>query len=102
MISLSDLKTAFTGYRYFYGSAPVGTKLPYIVASGSGSDNFNADSKVYAKKFGIELNCYFKTKDEAKEAAIEAILDSLGLIWEKTEAFDEDQTFFLTTYSFWR
>ena len=102
MISLSDIKTAFTGYRYYYGSAPVGTKLPYIVAMGSGSDNFEADSKVYATKFGIDLECYFKTKDETKEAAIEAILDSLGVVWEKTEAFDEDQTFFLTTYSFWR
>lgn len=102
MISLSDIKTAFTGYRYYYGSAPVGTKLPYIVAMGSGSDNFEADSKVYTTKFGIDLECYFKTKDETKEAAIEAILDSLGVVWEKTEAFDEDQTFFLTIYSFWR
>lgn len=102
MISLSELKTAFSGYRYFYGSAPIGTKLPYIVASGAGSDNFDADSKVYAKKFGIELDCYFKTKDETKEAAIESILDNLGVIWERDESFDEDQSFFLISYTFWR
>ena len=102
MIVLSDLKTAFAGYNYYYGSAPVGAKLPYLVASGNGSDNFQADSKVYSKKFGISLEYYSKTKNETKEAAIETILDSLGVVWEKAEAFDEDQTFFLTTYSFWR
>lgn len=102
MIALSDIKTAFKDYRYFYGTAPVGTKLPYIVARGTNSDNFHADSKVYEKKFGIQLECYFKSKNETKEAEIESILDGLGVIWEKTEAFDEDQTFYLLTYSFWR
>lgn len=102
MIALSEIATAFASYRYFYGYAPNGTKLPYMVASGTGSDNFHADSKVYEKKFGIQLDCYFKSKDEKKEAAIEAILDGLGVIWEKTEAFDEDQTFYLVSYSFWR
>ncbi|MBR5299819.1 MAG: hypothetical protein IKU36_06180 [Bacteroidales bacterium] len=102
MITLSELKSAFSNYRYYYGSAPIGTKLPYIVAIGSNSSNFQADSKVYSKKFGIQLNYYSKTKDENKESEIESILDSLGVIWEKTEAFDEDQTFFLTSYTFWR
>lgn len=102
MIELSALATAFSGYRYYYGTAPVGTKLPYIVAIGSGSGNFAADNKVYNPKLGIQLDCYFKTKDETKETAIEAILDGLGAIWEKTEAFDEDQTFYLISYTFWR
>lgn len=102
MIKLKDLATAFANYSYYYGSAPIGTKLPYIVASGTGSDNFHADCKVYEKKFGIQLDYYSKSKDETKEAQIEAILDSLGAIWEKTEAFDEDQTFYLISYTFWR
>lgn len=102
MISLEAMKTAFTNYRYFYGSAPIGTKLPYLVASGTESDNFMADDKVFEKKFGLQLEYYSSTKSETNEAAVEAILDSLGLLWDKTESYDEEQTFFLTTYNFWR
>lgn len=102
MITLQQLKTAFSGYRYFYGRAPIGTKLPYLVARGSGSDNFAADSKVYSEKFGIELDYYSLKKSETEEAAIEEILNSLGLFWNKTESYDDDQTFYLSTYTFWR
>lgn len=102
MISLEDLKTAFADYTYFYGAAKLGTKLPYLVANGSGSDNFFADSKVYEKKFGISLEYYSQSKSETEEGAIEAILDKLGLNWDKVESYSEDQAFYLTTYSFWR
>lgn len=102
MISLSDLKTAFKDYRYYYGFAPVGTKLPYIVAEDSETDNFAADGKVYAPKVEMTLNCYFASKNEATEIAIEAILDKLGVFWNKTETHDEDESFYLIIYSFWR
>lgn len=102
MITLSDIKTAFKDYRYYYGSAPVGTKLPYLVGQDTGSDNFAADGKVYDKANEFELSFYSLKKSESDEEAIEAILDSLGLFWDKTESYDEDQTFYLITYSFWR
>ena len=102
MISLSDIKTAFAAYTYYYGVAPVGTKLPYIVARGVESDNFAADSSVYQIKANISLDCYFNKKDESAEAAIEAILDKLGVFWNKTESFDDDETFYLINYPFWR
>lgn len=102
MTSLSDIKTAFKDYRYFYGSADVGTKLPYLVGQDIGSGNFSADSKVYSKLNNFQLEYYSLKKDEDKETAIEAILDSLGLIYDKTESYDEDETFYLITYTFWR
>lgn len=102
MTTLGDLKTAFANYRYYYGHAPVGTKLPYLVAQGTGSENFFADSKVYEKKLGIRLEYYSSTKSETDEEAIETILDKLGLNWDKDESYDEDQTFYLITYTFWR
>lgn len=102
MVSLKELKTAFKNYSYYYGSAPIGAKLPYLVASGTESDNFFADSKVFKTKFGLQLEYYSSTKSETNEAAVEAILDSLGLLWNKNESYDEDQTFYLTTYTFWR
>ena len=102
MTSLSDIKTAFKDYRYYYGSAPVGTKLPYLVGEDISSDNFAADSKVYSKLNNFQLEFYSLKKDETTEGAIEAILDNLGAIYDKTESFDEDGTFYLITYSFWR
>lgn len=104
MISLSELRTAFVseGFTYHYGYTPNGTKLPYLSAVGNGSDNFVADSKVYEPKQGITLEFYSAKKDETNETRIEGVLNELGLIWEKSEAFDDDQTFYLTTYTFWR
>lgn len=102
MIALSDLKTAFASYSYFYGSAPIGTSLPYLVAQQTGSDNFAADNKVYSNKYELTLEYYTTKKDEDAEESIEAILDSLGVFWDKTEAHDDDQEFYLITYSFWR
>ena len=102
MTTLEDIKTAFKDYRYFYGTAPVGTKLPYLVGNNVSSSNFSADCKVYEKEYQFELSFYCLKKSEAAEEAVEAILDSLGLIWDKAEAFDEDQTFYLITYTFWR
>lgn len=102
MISLSDLKKAFKGYRYYYGSAPIGTKLPYLVANGTESDNFFADSRVFKTKFGIQLEFYSQTKSETQEEEIETILDDLGVLWDKNESYDEDQNFYLISYTFWR
>lgn len=102
MTSLAEIKAAFKDFRYFYGSAPVGTKLPYLVGSDTQSDNFSADSKVFSKLNNFQLEFYSLKKDEAKEEDIETILDSLGLFYDKTESYDEDQTFYLITYTFWR
>lgn len=102
MVSLEAIKTAFSDYRFYYGTAKKGAKLPYLVANGTGSENFFADSKVFEKKFGLQLEYYSTTKSETNEAAVETILDSLGLLWDKTESYDEDQTFYLITYTFWR
>lgn len=102
MIALSDIKTAFASYSYYYGSAPIGTTLPYLVAQQTSSENFAADDKVYSNKYELTLEYYTTKKDEDAESAIETILDSLGAFWDKTESRDEDQEFFLITYSFWR
>lgn len=102
MIELSDIKTAFRNHTYYYGSAPIGAKLPYIVGQTTESDNFAADGKVYANKYDFTLECYFSKKNESQEAVIETILDTLGVFWNKTESFDEDESFYLIIYTFWR
>lgn len=104
MIALSDISSAFirAKYTYAYGYAPIGTKLPYIVATDNGSNNFCADGKVYEPMQSLNLNFYSQQKSETSESEIEGILNGLGVNWTKDEAYDEDGSFFLTIYSFWR
>ena len=64
MIALSDIKTAFASYSYYYGSAPIGTTLPYLVARQTNSNNFAADNKVYSNKYELTLEYYTTKKDE--------------------------------------
>lgn len=102
MISLQDIKTAFRLFTYYYGEAPIGAVLPYIVGQTTQSDNFAADGKVYAKKNGFQLECYFAKKDESAEESIEAELDKIGVFWNKSETRDDDESFYLIIYTFWR
>lgn len=107
-MTLAELKTAFitefpTGSpSYHYGKVPNGTKLPYVVATDNGSDNFAADNIVYKAKQGVSLELYTRAKDEALEEKIEALLDSLEIYWEKSETRDEEQNFYLNIYTFYR
>lgn len=104
MLSLKELKGAFetAKFDYYYGEAKRGAKCPYLVATDNGSDNFAADNRVYTPKQGVALNLYCVKKSETTEASVEAVLDSLDIYWEKSEANDEDGNFYLTIYTFYR
>lgn len=107
-MTLAELKTAFADKfpsgspSYHYGTAPNGTKLPYVVVNDNGSNNFAADGIVYQPIQGVALNLYTLKKDEALETRIETLLGTLGIVWSKNEAIDEDQNFVLNTYTFYR
>lgn len=106
-MTLAELKTAFENkFRgnpsYHYGKAPKGTKLPYLVANDNGSDNFEADNIVYQPKQGVSLELYTTSKNVALEEQIEELLNSLEIVWSKSETRDEDQNFYLNTYEFYR
>lgn len=104
-ISLAQLKTKIetdVKVPYFYGRALNGTKLPYVVAIDNGSSNFEADNKVFYPVQGIQLELYTVSKDETLEASIESVLNDLELPYEKIESVDEDENFFLNTYTFTR
>lgn len=105
-MTLAELKTAFVNKfpsgspSYHYGTAPNGTKLPYVVVNDGGSDNFEADNIVYQPIQGVVLNLYTLKKNESLEANIESLLGELEIVWSKSEATDEDQNFVLNTYTF--
>lgn len=72
---------------------------PYIVYIGSGQSNFPADDTYYHSTNTYQIEYYFKTKNEANEAAIESALLAAGFRYEKSEdLYLEDQDLFMIYY----
>lgn len=93
-----NLKTVFpTAYLDFPEEEK--PEPPYICYYDTGTDNFVADNKVYHIVLAVNVELFTKQKDEAAEAAVEAVLDALDLPWEKTPEFPEDENIFLVTYT---
>ena len=93
-----NLKTVFpTAYLDFPEEEK--PEPPYICYYDTGTDNFVADNKVYHIILAVNVELFTKQKDEAAEAAVEAVLDALDLPWEKTTEFLEDENIFLVTYT---
>ena len=99
-MTLEGLKTALEGVnnnafkdKVAYRAFPVGAapSLPFICFMEMESNNFLADSKVYHKITDVNIELYSDTKDTVNEAAIESMLDSNLLVWDKTEYYIEDQ-----------
>lgn len=106
-MTLGELKTALEGvnnnafkgkvaYRAFpFNAAPA---LPFICYMETETSNFLADSKVYKKIQEVKIELYSDRKDMASESAIESMLDSNLLIWEKSEFFIDSEDMFQIVY----
>lgn len=106
-MTLSALKTALEGagsnafkdkvaYRAFpVGGAPA---LPFICIAETETENFKADCKVYKKRQYVDIELYSAYKDESVEDAVEAVLDSNELVWDKSELYIESENIIQVTY----
>lgn len=83
----------------FYHKAKVGQTLPYIAYEQTESNNLSADDKVYVKVDNYDINLYTEIKDLKLENRIESVLDGLGLHWEKSESYFENEDYLIHTYS---
>ena len=59
-------------------------EAPYLVYTGKGSRNLEADNKVYYKDYRYTIEYYFREKDERMEEKIESRLDEWELVWTKS------------------
>lgn len=74
-------------------------EAPYLVYTGNGSSNLNADNKVYYKDYDYTIEYYFRIKDEEMEEKIEKRLDDWGLVWNKSsDSFIEGEDMFVIYY----
>ena len=95
------LKT-ISGVTTYTVRAPEGAKLPYGVLVLGQTSNFTSDNKVTQKIQTCTYELYTVKKDETVEAAVESVLDNNEIPWDKDEAFDDGEQFYINYYTFTR
>lgn len=73
---------------------------PFICYLLPQSDNFSADGKVYLKVSSVNIELYTDSKDLAVEQTLEAVLDTHGIFYDKTEVWIESEKLYEVLYSF--
>jgi len=76
-----------------------GAKLPYLVVNYGGSQNFEADDTTFNIAQDITLELYTTNKNETVESEVEDLLVQNCLPYQKDEAFDDGQQFYIVYYS---
>ena len=101
-MKLTEIKTMLgqTGLSTTYYSFPIGEvpALPYLVWYLPSSNNVAADDKVYKKIETLNIELYTKTKDFAKEATVEGVLEAWDMVWEKSESYLDDEKMYEVLY----
>lgn len=74
-----------------YGRFRKKQELPYIVYTGAGQNQSDADNTHYHSENSYQIEYYFKEKNEANEKAIEEALLQNGFLYEKSpDSYIED------------
>lgn len=92
---IEDIGLPFTYYSFPEGAAP---PLPYIVYYYPGTDNFPADNKVYQIVQTLNVELYTRNKDFDQEEAVEGVLDTNGMVWDKSETYIDTEHMFEVLY----
>ena len=97
---ISIIKEMGIPYAYDHfaeGEAPDPPFLCYLLPE---SDNFSADGKVYLKVSSVNIELYTDSKDLSVEQKLEAVLDTHGIFYDKTEVWIESEKLYEVLYSF--
>lgn len=73
---------------------------PFITYLMPESNNFSADGMVYYKISNVHIELYTDEKDPEVEGRVEAVLDSHGIFYDKTEVWIETEKLYEVLYSF--
>ena len=94
---LSEIGIVFAYDHFAEGESPPPPFICYLLPS---SDNFAADGKVYFKKNNVHIELYTDIKDISCENQVEAVLDTHGIFYDKSEVWIESERLYETMYSF--
>ena len=73
---------------------------PFICYLLPGSDNFAADGRVYFRINEVRIELYSDSKDVGLESKVEAVLDSYGIFYNKSEVWIQSEKLYEILYSF--
>ena len=97
---LSILDSIGIPYAYDHFAEGESPDPPFICYLLPQSDNFSADGKVYLKVSSVNIELYTDSKDLAVEQTLEAVLDTHGIFYDKTEVWIESEKLYEVLYSF--
>lgn len=88
------------GYPYTYDSFPnnIAPAPPYIVFNFPQNDDFAADNVNYVSIDVLNIELYTASKDFNAEAAVEAVLKSNGIFYQKSETYIRQENLFQIKY----
>ena len=94
---LEETGIPFAYDHFAEGESPDPPFVCYLLPQ---SDNFSADGKVYLKVSSVNIELYTDSKDLAVEQTLEAVLDTHGIFYDKTEVWIESEKLYEVLYSF--
>jgi len=87
-----------SAYDHFAeGESPDPPFICYLVQA---SDNFAADGMAYFKASEVHIELYTDRKDIDTERVVEAVLDSHGVFYDRTEVWIESERLYEVLYTF--
>lgn len=94
---LQEIGIPFAYDHFAEGESPDPPFICYLIPA---SDNFSADGQVYFKANEVHIELYTDKKEIDKEALVEAVLDSHGIFYDRTEVWIESERLYEVLYSF--
>ena len=94
---LQEMDIPFAYDHFAEGESP---EPPFICYLLPGSDNFAADGSVYFRINEVRIELYSDSKDVGLESKVEAVLDSHGIFYNKSEVWIQSEKLYEILYSF--
>lgn len=94
---LQEMDIPFAYDHFAEGESP---EPPFICYLLPGSDNFAADGRVYFRINEVRIELYSDSKDVGLESKMEAVLDSHGIFYNKSEVWIQSEKLYEILYSF--
>ena len=97
LVMLNEMGIPFAYDHFAEGESPEPPFICYLLPQ---SDHFSADGKVYYKISGVHIELYTDIKDLSVEQKVEAVLDTHGIFYEKSEVWIESEWLYEVLYTF--
>lgn len=85
-------------YAYHHFAEGESPEPPFTVFLYPKADNFSADGKVYYKQNRLNIEIYTDLKDVELETRVEAVLESHGIFYVKSEVWIESENLYEVLY----